>query len=133
MHTSLSLKCRQLQPVFPARKAILPQNTYADSTDFFTRGEDVLFGRVQHPRNVRLRKIVNKHLYTYNQAKKVNKHQVSKSIVSTLRNVNPPSRFLRHNKGKGRWQDIGDKSAAKKVSKTFANSEPVNQINKRKY
>jgi hypothetical protein len=109
--------------VFAARKAILPRNMCADSTDFFPRDEDVLFGRGgrtnHHPGNVRLREIVNKYRHAYNQAKKVDKPQVSKSIVSALRNANPPSRFLRHNEGTGRWEDVGDKRAAEKVSQTL--------------
>ncbi len=109
--------------VFDARKAISPPNMHAELTDFFPRCEDVLFGRGgrtnHHPGNVRLREIVNNYRETYNQAKKIDKPQVSKSIVSALRNANPPSRFLRHNEGTGRWEDVGDKRAAEKVSQTL--------------
>jgi len=101
---------------------MLPPNMNT-STDFFPRDEDVLFGRGgrtnHHPGNVRLRTIVNNYRYAYNQAKKVDKPQVSRLIVSALRKANPPSRFLRHNEDTGRWEDVGDKRAAEKVSQTL--------------
>ena len=102
---------------------MLPPNMNTDSTDFFPRDEDVLFGRGgrtnHHPGNVRLREIVNNYRHAYNQAKKVDKPQVSRLIVSALRKANPPSRFLRHNEDTGRWEDVGDKRAAEKVSQTL--------------
>ena len=101
----------------------LPPNMNTDPTDFFPRDEDVLFGRGgrtnHHPGNVRLRDIVNKYRNAYIQAKKVDKPQVSRLIVSALRKANPPSRFLRHNEDTGRWEDVGDKRAAEKVSQTL--------------
>ena len=91
--------------------------------DFLPRDEDVLFGRGgrtnHHPGNVRLRKIVGNYRHAYNQAKKVDKPQVSRLIVSALRKANPPSRFLRHNEDTGQWEDVGDKRAAEKVSQTL--------------
>ncbi|KAL3817551.1 hypothetical protein ACHAXA_010570 [Cyclostephanos tholiformis] len=105
--------------VFETRK---PSKMH-DLTGFYPRDEDVLFGRGgrtnHHPGNVRLREIVNKYRHAYNQAKKVDKPQVSKSIVSALRRANQPSRFLRYNQGAGRWEDVGDKRAAEKVSQTL--------------
>lgn len=110
--------------IFEARKVgyMLP-NMNTDSTDFFPRDEDVLFGRGgrtnHHPGNMRLRDMVNKYRHAYNQAKKVDKPQVSRLIVSALRKASPPSRFLRHNEETGRWEDVGDKRAAEKVSQTL--------------
>lgn len=72
-----------------------------------------------HPGNVRLREIVNKYRFSYNQAKKVDKPQVSRMIVSALRRANPPSRFLRYNEETKLWEDVGDKRAAEKVSQTL--------------
>mmetsp|Transcript_29739 Transcript_29739/g.63071 ORF Transcript_29739/g.63071 Transcript_29739/m.63071 type:complete len:157 (+) Transcript_29739:1037-1507(+) len=51
--------------------------------------------------------------------KKVDKPKVSKLIVSALRGSNPPSRFLRMNEETTRWEDVGDKRAAEKVSQTL--------------
>jgi hypothetical protein len=69
-----------------------------------------------HPGNKRLRLIVNKYRGTYQQAKKLDKPNVSKLIVSALRSAVPPSRFLRMNEETTLWEDVGDKRAAEKVS-----------------
>ena len=109
--------------VFDAREANLPPNMHTESPDFIPRCGDVRLGRGgrtnEHPGNMRLREIVKYYWQAYNQARTIDKHQVSKSIVSALRNANPPSRFLRHNEGPGRWEDVGDKRAAEKVSQTL--------------
>jgi hypothetical protein len=93
-------------------------NNFYHHTIFFShtgRG-----GRTNHhPGNIRLREIVNKYRYAYNQAKKADKPQVSKMIVSALRRADPPSRFLRHNAETNSWEDVGDKRAAEKVSQTL--------------
>jgi len=96
---------------------------HTDSNDMFPKDEDILFGRGgrtnHHPGNKRLRDIVIKYRDTYNKAKKVDKPKVSKLIVSALRGSNPPSRFLRMNEETTRWEDVGDKRAAEKVSQTL--------------
>lgn len=103
---------------------MLPTTALNTSTlDIFPKDEDVLFGRGgrtnHHPGNKRLREIVLKYRHIYNQAKKVDKPKVSKLIVNALRGANPPSRFLRMNDETARWEDVGDKRAAEKVSQNL--------------
>lgn len=85
--------------------------------------QDVLFGRGgrtnHHPGNKRLRDIVNKYRDVYHSATKTDKPLVSRLIVTALRNADPPSRFLRKNDETTRWEDVGDKRAAEKVSQTL--------------
>ena len=59
------------------------------------------------------------YLHCFTEAKKIDKPSVSKLIVSALRNANPPSRFLRLNEETSRWEDVGDRRAAEKVSQTL--------------
>lgn len=94
-----------------------------NSSGLYPRDEDILFGRGgrtnHHPGNKRLREIVEKYRETYNKAKKVDKPKVSKLIVNALRSADPPSRFLRMNDITTRWEEVGDKRAAEKVSQTL--------------
>lgn len=95
----------------------------SSSTEILPNDEDVLFGRGgrtnTHPGNQRLRDIVDTYRSTYSYAKKVEKPKISKLIVKALRCAQPPSRFLRMNDDTGRWEDVGDKRAAEKVSQTL--------------
>lgn len=108
-----------------------PNPNHANNMDLdgnlFPRDEDVLFGRGgrtnHHPGNKRLREIVDKYRDTYHRAKKVDKPKVSKLIVGALRSARPPSRFLRMNEATTRWEDVGDKRAAEKVSQTLREKE----------
>ena len=59
------------------------------------------------------------YLHCFTEAKKIDKPSVSKSIVGALRSANPPSRFLRLNEETSRWEDVGDRRAAEKVSQTL--------------
>ena len=59
------------------------------------------------------------YLHCFTEAKKIDKPSVSKLIVGALRNANPPSRFLRLNEETSRWEDVGDRRAAEKVSQTL--------------
>eukprot|EP01082_Thalassiosira_pseudonana_P011851 g10184.t1 g10184 contig4:1386953-1388368(+) len=91
------------------------------------RNEDVLFGRGgrtnHHPGNKRLRDIVDHYRVVYTSAKKIDKPKVAKMIVSALRNSNPPTRFLRMNVETSRWEDVGDRRAAEKVSQALREKE----------
>lgn len=102
---------------------MVPPAMNTSSSDIFPRDEDIIFGRGgrtnHHPGNKRLREIVLKYRQTYNKAKKVDKPKVSKLIVNALRDATPPSRFLRMNEETTRWEDVGDKRAAEKVSQTL--------------
>jgi len=101
----------------------LPTQNSSSTGEILPNDEDVLFGRGgrtnTHPGNQRLRDIVDTYRSTYSYAKKVEKPTISKLIVKALRCAQPPSRFLRMNEDTGRWEDVGDKRAAEKVSQTL--------------
>jgi hypothetical protein len=63
--------------------------------------------------------VLNIFLHLSLVAKKIDKPNVSKLIVGALRSANPPSRFLRMNDETSRWEDVGDRRAAEKVSQTL--------------
>lgn len=90
---------------------------------------DVLFGRGgrtnHHPGNKRLRTIVDQYKFAYEMAKKTDKPKYSKAIVQALREHENPSRFLRMNEVTNKWEDVGDRRAAEKVSQTLREKEKV--------
>ena len=89
-------------------------------------------GTNPHPGNVRLRETVNKHRYLYNQAKTGDKIQVTRMIVSALRQANPPSRFLcRNEETRLWWEDVGDKRAVEKVGQLIRKNGEDKKIAKR--
>jgi len=88
-------------------------------------------GTTPHPGNVRLRETVNKHRYLYNQAKMGDKIQVTRMIVSALRQANPPSRFLCRNEETRLWEDVGDKRAVEKVGQLIRKNGEDETIAKR--
>jgi hypothetical protein len=61
----------------------------------------------------------------YNQAKTGDKIQVTRMIVSALRQANPPSRFLCRNEETRLWEDVGDKRAVKKVGQLIRKNGEV--------
>lgn len=101
----------------------LPTQNSSSTGEILPNDEDVLFGRGgrtnTHPGNQRLRDIVDTYRSTYSYAKKVEKPKISRLIVKALRCAQPPSRFLRMNDDTSRWEDVGDKRAAEKVSQTL--------------
>lgn len=64
--------------------------------------------------------------FHYTEAKKTEKPNVSKLIVGALRSANPPSRFLKLNEKTSRWEDVGDRRAAEKVSQTLREKDRTN-------
>lgn len=66
-------------------------------------------------------------IHLFLEAKKIDKPNVSKLIVGALRSANPPSRFLRLNEETSRWEDVGDKRAAEKVSQTLREKDRVSK------
>ena len=86
---------------------------------------DVLCGRGNfihlHPGNAKFRQLVEKHKRVYLSARfKKEKRFIAESIVSEIRNLHPPGRFLsrstKHkNKKKSCWVDVGDEKARDKT------------------
>jgi len=80
---------------------------------------DVLSGRGKHvhshPGNKRFRSYVEDQKELYNQAPKVKKSVFAKLIVTAIRNLVPPGRFLKQDPSTELWSDIGDRKALDKT------------------
>lgn len=80
---------------------------------------DVLFGRGGmtngHSGNRRFRDIITLHRPDYIKATKMDKPNVARRIVRSIRQGNPAGRFLKKSED-GLWRDVGDKVAAEKTS-----------------
>jgi hypothetical protein len=92
---------------------------------------DVLCGRGgsinSHQGNEQFRDLVEKRKRLYLTARfKREKRLIASSIVSEIREMNPPGRFLaRHgNKDSGYWYDIGDEKARDKTSQALRENAP---------
>lgn len=88
-------------------------------------------GTNKHHGNIQLRETVNKYRHLYNQAIKSDKSKILRKIVNTLRQANPPSRFLCRNKKTRLWEDVGDKRAAEKVGQLLRKNGEDEKIAKR--
>jgi len=82
---------------------------------------DVKFGRGggtnRHPGNLFFRKLVEDAKPAYMLAKKAQKGDISRSIVSIIRSQG--GRWLKLNNLSGLWEDVGNDEAAKKVSQAL--------------
>ena len=91
---------------------------------------DVLCGRGgrinAHSGNVRFRDIVNekKHEYLSKKTKKLDKAHIAAKIVSQIRELDPPGRFLKVDANSGLWTDIGDEKARKKAGQALREDAP---------
>ncbi|KAL7578096.1 hypothetical protein ACA910_015028 [Epithemia clementina (nom. ined.)] len=91
---------------------------------------DVLCGRGgsinSHPGNERFRTLVEKRKRVYLTARfKREKRLIASSIVSEIRNLDPPGRFLQQDKKTGLWRDIGDEKARDKTSQALRENAPT--------
>ena len=79
-------------------------------------GRDVKFGRGggtnKHPGNLFFRKLVEDAKPAYLLAKKAEKGQISRSIVSTIRSRG--GRWLRFDRHRDLWEEVGDDEATKR-------------------
>jgi len=87
---------------------------------------DVLSGRGgavnRHPGNVRYRNLVDaiKAEYLSPTTRKLEKGYIATSIVNTVRQFDPPGRFLKEEPvGSGIWYEIGDKVAIRKTGQAL--------------
>lgn len=92
---------------------------------------DVLCGRGgsinSHTGNARFRDLVEKRKRVYLTARfKREKRLIASSIVSEIRSLDPPGRFLarKGNKDSGHWYDIGDEKARDKTSQALRENAP---------
>uniref|UniRef100_A0A7S3KW51 DUF6824 domain-containing protein n=1 Tax=Amphora coffeiformis TaxID=265554 RepID=A0A7S3KW51_9STRA len=93
------------------------------------RPHDVLCGRGgsinSHPGNERFRQLVDKRKRVYLTARfKREKRLIASSIVSEIRALDPPGRFLQMEKSSGLWKDIGDEKARDKTSQALRENAP---------
>jgi hypothetical protein len=90
---------------------------------------DVLCGRGgsinSHPGNERFRTLVEKRKRVYLTARfKREKRLIANSIVSEIRSLKPPGRFLSRDPKSGQWTDIGDEKARDKTSQALRENAP---------
>lgn len=90
---------------------------------------DVLCGRGgsinSHPGNERFRTLVEKRKRVYLTARfKREKRLIANSIVSEIRSLKPPGRFLTKDSKSGKWKDIGDEKARDKTSQALRENAP---------
>lgn len=90
---------------------------------------DVLCGRGgsinSHPGNERFRQLVEKRKRVYLTARfKREKRLIANSILSEIRSIDPPGRFLSKDPKTGSWYDIGDEKARDKTSQALRENAP---------
>jgi hypothetical protein len=76
------------------------------------------------PGNKKFRKLVEDNKLKYLMASRVDKAIVALALVRSWRNQNPPGRFLKEDKAKGLWDDVGDKKAREKTSQALRENAP---------
>jgi len=90
---------------------------------------DVLCGRGgsinSHPGNERFRQLVEKRKRVYLTARfKREKRLIANSILSEIRSLKPPGRFLAKDTKAGNWRDIGNEKARDKTSQALRENAP---------
>ena len=99
------------------------------SSSFVIQPNDVLFGRgktvVEHPGNIRFRKIVGMQMDQYEAASRLEKTCITEKIVQTIHESD--GRFLKRDVG-GDWEEVDQETARKKVGHAFRNRRKFNGI-----
>lgn len=97
---------------------------------------DVLSGRGgrinSHPGNMYFRDLVHKYKFRYlaNDTTKLDKRKIADMIVRTVRNLDPPGRFLKEVPKTTYYLDIGDEKARKKAGQAMREkSQTTRKIN----
>eukprot|EP00553_Chaetoceros_curvisetus_P015303 CAMPEP_0204645620 /NCGR_PEP_ID=MMETSP0718-20130828/3182_1 /ASSEMBLY_ACC=CAM_ASM_000674 /TAXON_ID=230516 /ORGANISM="Chaetoceros curvisetus" /LENGTH=134 /DNA_ID=CAMNT_0051667611 /DNA_START=200 /DNA_END=604 /DNA_ORIENTATION=- len=89
---------------------------------------DVLCGRGKsannHPGNVHFRSMIKNVKVMYVSCRKRNKKDFSYAIVQSIRNMDPPGRFLKKDIKTNLWHDIGDKHALTKSRQALREGAP---------
>jgi hypothetical protein len=101
----------------------------ASSQSFAITNTDVLSGRGgmtnHHPGNILFRNLVKAKQADYVRASKHEKAFIAKDIVSIMRRLDPPGRFLKKDpKDPERWVEVGDKKAREKASQALREGAP---------
>jgi len=91
---------------------------------------DVLSGRGgrinAHSGNVHFRELVESHKRDYldPRTKKLEKAIIAARLVASIRNLDPPGKFLKEDPHTGMWVEIGDERAWKKAGQALRESAP---------
>ncbi len=84
---------------------------------------DVLLGRGgnnnKHVGNAQLRSLARSRVAKYSRASKKDKSKISREMVSIVRELNPPGRFLKRHQFSEEWEDVGDDVAREKASQAL--------------
>jgi hypothetical protein len=84
---------------------------------------DILMGRGgknnQHIGNEKLRKLARKEAKEYCTSSKKGKSRIAKGLVTKVRQMQPPGRFLKRNPVTSEWEDVGDEYAREKASQVL--------------
>eukprot|EP00523_Entomoneis_sp_CCMP467_P010803 CAMPEP_0168725362 /NCGR_PEP_ID=MMETSP0724-20121128/4113_1 /TAXON_ID=265536 /ORGANISM="Amphiprora sp., Strain CCMP467" /LENGTH=448 /DNA_ID=CAMNT_0008772141 /DNA_START=139 /DNA_END=1485 /DNA_ORIENTATION=- len=84
---------------------------------------DVLMGRGgknnQHSGNEKLRQFARLESSNYRESTKKGKSAISRDLVQKMRDLKPPSRFLKRSNSTGEWEDVGDDIAREKASQVL--------------
>mmetsp|Transcript_23109 Transcript_23109/g.54625 ORF Transcript_23109/g.54625 Transcript_23109/m.54625 type:complete len:1089 (+) Transcript_23109:289-3555(+) len=101
----------------------------ADGGIITPHDHDVLSGRGNsvnhHPGNEYFRSLVRHHKLAYVRCPKPQKEQFSKLIVSTVRDREPPGRFLKQNSQTKTWYNIGTQKALDKTRQALREGAPA--------
>lgn len=94
-----------------------------------THDNDVLCGRGgsinSHPGNERFRRLVETKKRVYLTARfKREKRLIANSILTEIKSLQPPGRFLAKDSKTGNWHDIGDEKARDKTSQALRENAP---------
>lgn len=128
----LSASPQSLDQSRPSENMASPKVDDSQDRPIVTPNEnDVLCGRGgsinSHKGNEQFREFVEKRKRVYLTARfKREKRLIASSIVSEIRAMNPPGRFLarKGNKDTGFWYDIGDEKARDKASQALRENAP---------
>uniref|UniRef100_A0A7S4QRX9 DUF6824 domain-containing protein n=1 Tax=Ditylum brightwellii TaxID=49249 RepID=A0A7S4QRX9_9STRA len=137
---SIALAAAQLEAETASEEtAALPSSRAEVDTSVLiasTNENDVLCGRGgetnHHPGNVQYRNLVKEFQLDYLKAKRRDKPKIARKIVTLVRSMTPPGRFLKKASGgedrKGYWRDVGNVKAREKTSQALREGAPEIRI-----
>ena len=84
---------------------------------------DVLLGRGgnnnKYPGNEQLRTFARSEARQYSRSGKLHKSKLSRTLVTRVRQLDPPGRFLKQDQNTKEWVDVGDITAREKASQVL--------------
>ncbi len=97
---------------------------------------DVLLGRggnsFRHAGNKKFRDLANSLAERYCDSSKLQKSEISRTMIRHVKNLDPPGRFLKKNTANDKWEQVDDSVAREKASQTLRDAvTALNLPNKR--